>query len=325
MKETASFLCGANHIMRAVLLTPDEELAALVMNLWSMEQITWRIYGKGGQAVDELLTAPPDLLVVDAGLADMAATDVVTMIKGENVYRQVPVVLAVDETWLAGGVDWSAVEADDYLLRDEEDGWVADHIQARLELTLCRAARSMDTNPLSKLPGNTSIMQRIQDLIDRKAPFALAYVDLDNFKAFNDKYGFSRGDEALMMAARVIVNIVRSIKLDFSFVGHVGGDDFVFITPLDQVEDACKKLIAMFDDIVPNFYDAEDRKRGAILSKDRQGNPEEFPLMAMSIAVVMNHNAKLKHYGEASNIAGVLKKEAKRVTGSNYVLDRRED
>ncbi|MFW5932231.1 MAG: GGDEF domain-containing protein, partial [Desulfohalobiaceae bacterium] len=164
---------------------------------------------------------------------------------------------------------------------------------------------------------------RIQDLIDSGQDFALGYLDLDNFKAFNDKYGFSRGDEVLMMTSRVIVNTVRRIAGQEGFVGHIGGDDFVFIVPIQVVEEVCIKIIQNFDSIVPNFYDPKDRNQGYISSVDRQGRQQEFLLMAVSIAVVFNLQGSLTHYAQASQIANSLKKKAKQDPASSYVLDRR--
>jgi len=197
-------------------------------------------------------------------------------------------------------------------------------LRARVALALARASRSLDANPLNKLPGNTSIIGRIQDLIDHRVDFALAYADLDYFKSFNDKYGFSRGDEVLMMTARIIVNTVRAIGGPKAFVGHVGGDDFVFILTPDRVEDACRAVVRSFDDIVPHFYDAADREHGYIQSVDREGNHRAFPLMALSIAVIFNRDGRLKHYGEASQLAMNLKKKAKENPKSCYVLDQRQ-
>ncbi|MFW6324163.1 MAG: GGDEF domain-containing protein, partial [Desulfovibrionales bacterium] len=195
--------------------------------------------------------------------------------------------------------------------------------RSRISLALHRSIRELDANPLTKLPGNTSIIHRIQELIERREDFALAYVDLDHFKSFNDKYGFSRGDEVLMMTARVIVNTIRSMLGVSGFVGHVGGDDFVFILPPDIAEDACRRILENFDGIVPHFYDAEDRRRGKIVSVDRQGREQEFSLMTVSIGVVLNRNGNLEHYGQASQTAMNLKKKAKENPKSSYVVDRR--
>lgn len=126
-----------------------------------------------------------------------------------------------------------------------------------------------------------------------------------------------------MMTSRILLNSLKSLHPPFSFVGHVGGDDFVFIVPVDMAEDACKAVLAAFDGIVPHFYDEEDRQRGGIISTDRQGVLRAFPLMALSIAVVFNRDGSLQHYSEASQLAMNLKKKAKEDPLSNYVLDRR--
>ncbi|MDP2849112.1 MAG: diguanylate cyclase [Humidesulfovibrio sp.] len=306
---------------RGILLTPDTELAALFKSLWNPQEIEWTVIAQGRRAMEIIFNEPPDILVVDNRLEDIPSAEVATIVKSENVYRQLPVILCLDNHDLERDWDWNEIEADDFLVRP----FSTREARERVHLTLCRASRAMDANPLTKLPGNTSIIQRIQDLIDRKDDFALAYCDLDHFKSFNDKYGFSRGDEVLMMSARVIVNTIRSFPGVRSFVGHVGGDDFVFIVPADIAEEACKRVVAAFDDIVPHFYDGGDREKGCIISTDRQGEVRTFPLMAVSIAVVFNTGGRLKHYGEASAIAMGLKKKAKENPKSSYVLDRRTE
>ena len=304
---------------RGILLSPDPELAELFRSLWDPAEVEWTVIDRGRQAMEVIFNEPPDVLVVDNRLADIKSTEVATIVKSENVYRQLPVILCLDPADLEAPWNWNEIEADDFLVRP----FSPTQARERVHLTLCRASRAMDANPLTKLPGNTSIIQRIQDLIERKDDFALAYCDLDYFKSFNDKYGFSRGDEVLMMTARVIVNTIRGFHGIKSFVGHVGGDDFVFIVPASHAEEACQRVLEAFDGIVPHFYDAEDSERGAIVSTDRQGEVRTFPLMALSIAVVFNTDGRLKHYGEASAIAMGLKKKAKENVKSCYVLDRR--
>jgi diguanylate cyclase (GGDEF)-like protein len=309
-----------NGPIQAFLISSDTCFVRQVQNIWPEQEIEWSVFSCAGAVVEQLLTDPPALLVSDSVLPDMTGEALVSLVKSENVYRQVPTVLCMPRKDLYGDIDWSRLEADDIVFTPFED----QEFKARVELTLNRMSRSLDANPLTRLPGNTTIIQFIKEHIEKKRDFALGYADLDNFKAFNDKYGFFRGDEALMMAARVIVNTVRSFHGPLSFVGHVGGDDFVFALPLETVEAACKRLVASFDSIVPSFYDAADRERGSIVSKDRRGQTQTFPLMAISIAVVCNRNGSLKHYAEASAIAMQLKKKAKEDPGSVYVIDQRQ-
>ncbi|MFW6179814.1 MAG: diguanylate cyclase domain-containing protein, partial [Desulfohalobiaceae bacterium] len=281
--------------------------------------VHWTWFSKGKKAIEEIYSSPPDLLLVDEILQDIRGLEVVRLVKSENVYRQVPTLICLQEVIPEEVYSSVQFELDDFLLRPVKP----QEARARLTLAWYRSTRALDANPLSKLPGNTSIIHRIQDLIDSGQDFALGYLDLDNFKAFNDKYGFSRGDEVLMMTSRVIVNTVRRIAGQEGFVGHIGGDDFVFIVPIQVVEEVCIKIIQNFDSIVPNFYDPKDRNQGYISSVDRQGRQQEFLLMAVSIAVVFNLQGSLTHYAQASQIANSLKKKAKQDPASSYVLDRR--
>lgn len=309
---------------RVFIISGDRELAPMLRELWWPGCMEFTEFPRGKDAIETLFQDPPDLLIVDNRLPDMTGAQLAQMVKGENVYRQLPVVLCVDSEDMVYPWNWNDVEVDDFLVRP----YLESEVRDRINLTLLRSMRALDANPLSKLPGNTSIIQRIQDLIDKKEAFGLAYCDLDHFKSYNDKYGFARGDEVLMMTARLIVNTVKrhQPKCRFApFVGHVGGDDFVFLLPLELVEAACREVVRTFDDIVPNFYDREDRRRGCIESVDRKGEAQVFPIMALSIAVVANANAKLAHYGEASSIAMELKKKAKASPGSCYVLDQRAE
>jgi len=309
------------RIPKITVLSPDAAFVALFSQAFAPEEAEVTVWPRGRGALEHLFLDPPDLLVVDQALSDISGLELVGMVKCENVYRQLPVALVLDEQELADGVDWSAAEVDELLTRP----LTPTMLRARVLLTLTRALRTFDANPLTRLPGNTSIISRIQELIDRREDFALAYADLDYFKSFNDKYGFSRGDEVLMMTARIIVNTVRGVGGPTAFVGHVGGDDFIFLLPPQQVEEACKTVVASFDDIVPHFYDAADRVQGFIESTDRDGNLRSFPLMAISLAIVFNRNGRLRHYGEASQAVMTLKKKAKANPRSCYVLDTEND
>ncbi len=283
-------------------------------------QAQWTVFERGAGAIELIFNNPPDLLIVDSKLPDLESRELITIFKSENVYRQIPVIICLDRDDLGPDLNLTELEVDDFLMKPLDSLLTS----MRLDLVLARAAWELDANPLTKLPGNTSIIHKIQDMMDKKQDFALAYADLDNFKSYNDKYGFSRGDEILMMTARIVVNTIRAFSGIESFVGHIGGDDFVFMVPPDQAESACRILIRNFDAIVPNFYDQEDRHRGLIRSTDRQGRIVDFPMMSVSIAVVFNKGGELSHYGQASEIAMNLKKIAKKKAGSNYVLDRRK-
>lgn len=297
----------------------DENVRRALQEAWGPDEASWVFFGTGSKAAGILLASPPDVLFCGLRLPDMSGMAVAALFKEENVYAQVPVILCLEPEDVAAVPDWSETVADDFLVFPCPPA----ELKARMDLGLDRASRTLDANPLTKLPGNTSIIRRTQSLIDQNQDFALGYCDLDYFKPFNDKYGFSRGDEVLMMTSRIILNSVHTPSMPFSFAGHVGGDDFVFIVPVDMAETVCKNIITAFDGIIPHFYDADDRGKGCIISTDRRSVICSFPLMAISIAVVFNRDGSLKHYGEASSRAMALKKTAKECPTSSYSMDRR--
>lgn len=309
--------------LKGYLLSDKRELIDEILEVFPQGVIYWVVTADVSSVMESLLQDPPDIILVDINLPGIGGLAVVQLIKGENVYRPVSVVLCLsDEDMLQRELKWSELEVDGVLFFPESH---PERLRASLEVALARVSRNADTNPLTHLPGNTAIIRYIQNLIENGNNFGLAYADLDNFKSFNDKYGFARGDEILMLTGRLISNTVKEMNCKLSFTGHVGGDDFVYVLPDDKIEECCRRILRTFDAVMPGFYDEEDRAAGKIISTDRQGNICSFPLMSVSIAVVFNINGSLQHYGEASERASSLKKYAKSKPGSIYVLDRRKD
>lgn len=311
--------CMEPWVGKFYLITADAGLERTLGNLWPEEQAAWLTFRDGRKSIEKLLMEPPDLFLIDNRAPDIPGVEVARLVKGENVYRQIPVMLILSLSDIAAGFDLSEIEVDDFLALPCDTGLA----RTRILLTIQRAKRSFDANPLTRLPGNTSIIRRIQRGIECGEEFAMGYVDLDHFKSFNDKYGFSRGDEVLMMTSRLVVNSLRSVPAGKRFVGHVGGDDFVFVVPFRDAEDICRRIVAAFDAIIPSFYDEQDRLAGCIRAKDRQGQGREFPLMSVSIGVTHNLGGRLRHYGQASAAAAALKGLAKQEGRSRYVIDRR--
>ncbi len=271
------------------------------------------------QAIDMVYSDPPDLVIVNQSSHEEGWKDFCTRIKVDNVLRHLPIVIVLDPDGLSSDIDWEDLPVDDYLPKP----MVANDVKSRVSLIFARAARVRDANPLSHLPGNYSIMRQIQGCIDRQSHFEVAYLDLDNFKSYNDKYGFLRGDEIIKMTARLLTNAVRKLDYPGGFVGHVGGDDFVMIVLPDKMDGVCQEIIKNFDLIVGDFYDEDDRIGGGIASTNRKGEKENFPLMSISIAVVTNEHRAVKHIGEVSAIAAEIKKHVKSMPGSNYHKDLR--
>ena len=262
---------------------------------------------------------PPSCLIVPLELpGNEPGISLAQELKNDAIYGHLPVLATLAQPRL-NTVDWIKLQVDEFLLTPYDDT----ELLARVQICLARAQRDLNANPLTGLPGNIAIIREAEARLKRGEPFAVAYLDLDHFKPFNDKYGFLRGDEVLRMTARVVVNAARSIKSDQSFVGHVGGDDYVLIAPSDRIGEACDEITRNFDLLIPNFYDEEDRIHGAIHSIDRQGNTSTFSLMTCSIAVVDAGVHTIKHVADISARAAQVKKYAKTVQGSATCYDRR--
>jgi diguanylate cyclase (GGDEF)-like protein len=171
------------------------------------------------------------------------------------------------------------------------------------------------------LPGNIAIERAISRRIEQGQLFAVCYCDLDNFKSYNDAYGFLKGDAVIHQTARILVSAVEEAGNPDDFVGHIGGDDFVLVTTPDRAAAVCEAAIRFFDALAPLFYDPEARERGYIEGTDRRGRQERFPLVSISIMVVSNQRNPIHHMAQVAQQAIELKKLAKRRHGSVYVLD----
>ncbi|MGH8165027.1 MAG: diguanylate cyclase domain-containing protein [Rhodanobacteraceae bacterium] len=176
---------------------------------------------------------------------------------------------------------------------------------------------------MTRLPGNLAIEAELRRRIGGEEPFAVLYEDLDNFKAFNDVYGFAHGDEAIQLLATVTVGVVHRRGTPGDFVGHIGGDDFLVVTVPERDEEIAREVIDEFDRGIRSLYRAGALPQGFIETRDRRGALNRFPVMSLSIAVVSNERRRLTNYGQVGEAAAELKRYAKSINGSVYVKDKR--
>lgn len=269
-------------------------------------------------AISLIYTDPPDIIIVDKSYVLENHGRVIQEFRSNTLYGHLPIVALLDPQDLEG-IAWNELSIEDFILTSDSH----DSISARLPFIVSRAIKDLDTNPLTRLPGNESIIRHIQRMLDQEQEIAIAWLDLDNFKPYNDYYGFARGDEVLLATARVITTAIKELKVEQSFLGHIGGDDFVIICAMNATKPLCEEIIALFDMVIRNFYNDDDLFQGHIVSRDRSGKTKMFPIMTVSIAAVLNRGAKYKHYGEASRDATEIKEHIKTLPGSNYMIDRR--
>ena len=183
--------------------------------------------------------------------------------------------------------------------------------------------RYLDASPLTRLPGNLAIEQVLKGKMERGENFALCYVDLDDFKAFNDKYGYAKGSDVIKMTGEALHYAKDEYADQQDFVGHIGGDDFVLITSPEIVENVCQAILNEFDRLIPDYYQAEDRAKGFIEGTDRYGVKRRFPIMSISIAVVSDVKRTFNSPVEIAKVATEIKDYVKSLPGSNYLVDRR--
>ena len=277
------------------------------------------VFSKIEPALDYIYNSMPDLMILAINMDDSFTINILNSLKKDPIFNQLPVLAVLPDQFDISRWDFSFAE--DYIWETELER----EILTRVNLCILRSKRVVEINPLTRLPGNISINRQIQDRLDKGKEFAFAYADLDYFKPFNDYYGFGRGDEVIRITGRLILNIVKNKQPNNSFIGHIGGDDFVFIMDLDLIEETSQEIIDAFDKIIPTFYDSEDRMKNCIESIDRQNHVRIFPIMSISIGITSTKTGTLSHYGEITERASEMKKYAKQFKGSCYKLDRRRD
>lgn len=299
-----------------LLISEDESTISLVGEILG-DGYSVIAVGRIEEAINHIYDSFPDLIMLDLNVKDKKAITGLNTLKGDPIFYQLPILVIMDEE--THSFDWKNMRVDDYLKKRD----IATDLKNRVDLCIARSKRTFEVNPLTRLPGNISITREIQRRLDTGKIFALAYLDIDNFKPYNDYYGFGRGDDVIRMTGRLIMNIVRSLEESGSFVGHIGGDDFVYIMSLEKIEPATKEIIDKFGEIIPAFYEEEDRQRGYIESVDRSGVRRKYSLMTLSIGIAHNRYRAFTHHGEMSGVASEMKKQAKKINVSAYLIDRR--
>jgi len=182
---------------------------------------------------------------------------------------------------------------------------------------------SLDTSPLTRLPGGISIEKKMQERIASGEPTAFCLVDIDDFKTYNDYYGYAKGNELIKATAKIILDAVATFGTADDFIGHIGGDDFVIITRPDLYEKLCSTITAHFDKTVLDHYDDKVKKQGYIIWANRKGEQVSFPITSLSIAAVTNTKREFTNYLQFGEVAAEVKKYAKSIPGSVCVVDRR--
>ena len=269
-----------------IVVSKDTVLIAFISKIF--EQRHNVIAFKGIEsALDFIYNTIPALLIVRLDLGDNVTMGVLGAIKEDPIFSQVPVMAVFGSDDILP--EWDMFFVDDYIRTKELEREMA----KRVELCITRSEKIVEINPLTRLPGNISINKQIQARLDSGESFGLAYLDINQFKPFNDKYGFTRGD------------------------------DFVYIMDMDLIEKTSEEIIDSFNSVIGTFYDPGDKSKGFIESVDRHGALKTFPIMTLSIGIANSRAGHFSHYGEITEIASKMKSYAKHSKGNCFKVDRR--
>jgi diguanylate cyclase (GGDEF)-like protein len=278
-----------------------------------------RVASDGNQALELAQVRAPDLVLADVMMPNMDGFELTRRLRQDPRTATVSIIMLTARGLSADKLEGFAIGADDYIVKPFD----TPELLARIRGVLRRAKEMRAQSPLTGLPGNVRIEEEIEGLVARGGEFALLYADLDHFKAYNDHYGFMRGDQAIQATSTLLEDVSREVTGSDAFVGHVGGDDFVVIVSPEKAEEVANVMVARFDEQVPELYDPEDRERGYVEVANRRGELQRFPLLAISIGIATTERREYAHYAEVVAIATEMKTFTKGTAGSSWAIDRR--
>jgi diguanylate cyclase (GGDEF)-like protein len=261
----------------------------------------------------------PGLILVDLMMPQMDGYEAIRQMRNDTRTAHIPMLILTARSRTGDVVVGFESGADDYIAKPFDLA----ELLARVKSHLRRAAQRPVLNPLTGAPGGMLLSQELRHRLASDAPLALLYADLDNFKAFNDAYGFSRGDQAILLVAHIIQSVVAMQGNPDDFIGHIGGDDFAVLTTPDRVDAICRALIATFDREMLQLYPKDDRRRGYLTAADRHGILRRFNLMSISIGVATSQRRNFSDEEEFTRVAAEMKQFAKAQAGSSYAMDQR--
>lgn len=308
--------------MNFKILVIDDEmmLREMLKDIFSIAGYDVITAENGKEGLQKIETEMPDFVILDGSMPVMDGFETLKEIRKNPRFINLPVMMFTALSGETEQIKGLNLGADDYITKPFKTTVLLSKVKNILE----RKKQSIDVNPLTGLPGNLTIQHTVEKHIVSKDSFSLLYIDLSNFKSFNDKYGFYRGDEVIKFTASLLTNMTKEYGNVSDFVGHVGGDDFIIISSIDNSIKIAENIIEKFDSEIKRFYDTNDLKQGFIVTTDRKDNIKQIPIMTISISIIDTNIACLSHYAEISKRAAELKKEIKKQNKSAFIFERRK-
>ena len=303
-----------------VLVVDDDPDILDVLESTLKEEFDLTTASTGGEALEKIKNKPPNLLVLDYVLPDISGPQICKIIRKDPLLLNLPILMLTGKGEIEDKVGGLEAGVDDYMLKP----FSPQELIARIRMLIRRSHSNLDANPLTRLPGNVSINKDLTDRIKNKEKFAVLYIDIDNFKALNDFYGFEKGDKAIKETARILIDAIQKEGSVNDFIGHIGGDDFVIIATPQNAEAIAKKIIADFDNVSPRFFEQKERIKGYIETKGRDGQVQKFTFPTLSIGIITNLDRDFTHTAQISSMGADIKGLAKKFSESKYIFDKRK-
>jgi diguanylate cyclase (GGDEF)-like protein len=304
-----------------LIVDADTELAEYLAGQLRVSGFDTSIARDGYQALAQISRRRPDLVLMEVDLPLIDGLELTRQLRGDPMTASLPVIMLSFRSLSADLIAGLTVGADDYIIKPFD----AAEVVARVRSALRRHREIREISPLTGLPGNARILGEIAEWVRMGESFALGYIDIDHFKSVNDAYGFVRGDEFIQSLAGSLHRAVLAAGPPHAFIGHVGGDDFIFMSDLLLVAPITRHAIAEFETRAAALCDDKDAEQGYIESTDRQGNPTRARLPTLSIGVALSGQRHFSDPREVVAVATEMKSVAKSHPGSYVAYDRRHD
>jgi diguanylate cyclase (GGDEF)-like protein len=303
-----------------ILIADDEtDIRLVVRTRLELDGFTVIEARDGAEAVRMAQSESPDLIVLDVMMPEMDGIEVCNRLRASLSTRNIPVIMLTARAGRDDKLSGLTKGANDYITKPFD----MKELSQRVRNTLDWSRQQRSASPLTGLPGNHSINDEIRRRLTEQRSFALLQIDIDHFKAFNDYYGYGRGDEAIQLLARILGDSVARLGGEEGFVGHIGGDDFVVLSSCEAAEPIGEEIIEKFNTAALQLYDEEDRSRGHVDVLNRRHVVERFPLMSVTLALVSTDRVPVTHLAQLIDVAQELKAHGKGIPGSVMVGERR--
>ena len=307
-------------MVQDIYIIDDDESSLPIFRELFKEEKDFKFIGVKTEQIDVALKNIPFLIIINEDAIDRDVVQVCKKIRTDEDNKITPIIVVSSNTERAHRLEVLS-ESVEYYIKKPVDTDYLYHTVKNLNRLLNINRR---ISPLTGLPGNVQIHAELKKRISNKEDFSVLYLDLDNFKAYNDVYGFLKGDEIIEFTAHTILQCVHQTFLEKSFIGHIGGDDFIAIVPTIHVDEICQAIIARFDKDVTRFFTDDDIERGYIEVANRKGVMEQFALTSISIGVVIAESGRFSNILQIGEVGAQVKHMAKSIMGSSYAIDRRQ-